>query len=416
MGDRIGSADASNLVFDRPDRVNVMLLAGKLGVGGFVGSDGEIDLEAARRVIVTRIRRHPRATQRADTRRRRWRWVDTDIDPVRHVRLADPGTSLEHACEVLLVSPLDRDFPLWDVVLLPSVEHRVAGIVVRVHHAMADGIEAMSLIGLLADAAPEEDRDHRDLPRPARGVAAMWSAVRTWYGMMTGPRVPPTSLLGPVGGHHRVMFAETGLDAFHEGARAAGATVTEAMIAVIGGALAEVVRALGEDVPASLPVSVPVALRRSRSDANSVAGVVVQAPVAEPDVRERMGLVRTELSKSVARARHAGIGAPRGRLLARLFLSYVGRQRTIAVVTSSLRGPRSRLALGGSPLLSAWPIGPLGGNVRTSVAACSYAGVLSWGVHVDTSIPADVLVHGLRAGCRAVASVSPVEGDPLSAT
>ena len=39
-GDRLSAADASNVLMDARDQVNVFLMAGLLGPGGFVSQDG----------------------------------------------------------------------------------------------------------------------------------------------------------------------------------------------------------------------------------------------------------------------------------------------------------------------------------------------------------------------------------------
>ena len=54
--ERLSAADASNVVMDARDQVNVVLLAGILGVGGFVGERGEADLGRLREAVADRLR------------------------------------------------------------------------------------------------------------------------------------------------------------------------------------------------------------------------------------------------------------------------------------------------------------------------------------------------------------------------
>ena len=47
--ERLSASDASNVVMDSPDQVNVPLVVGVLGVGGFVSAGGEVDVDLASR-------------------------------------------------------------------------------------------------------------------------------------------------------------------------------------------------------------------------------------------------------------------------------------------------------------------------------------------------------------------------------
>ena len=57
--------------------------------------------------------------------------------------------------------------------------------------------------------------------------------------------------------------------------------------------------------------------------------------------------------------------------------------------------------MAGAPLVRAWPVAPIAGNVRLGVAALSYAGRLCCSVHVDAdaldgAVIADTLASALR--------------------
>jgi hypothetical protein len=74
------------------------------------------------------------------------------------------------------------------------------------------------------------------------------------------------------------------------------------------------------------------------------------------------------------------------------------RQRFIALFVTNVRGPTQRLSVAGAPLLEAWPLAQIQGNVRVGVAAMSYAGRLSCSVHVDGGVlRADVAATALGA-------------------
>jgi diacylglycerol O-acyltransferase / wax synthase len=54
-GDRLSAADASNVLMDARDQVNVFLMAGLLGPGGFVSQDGAADISRLRMGIAERL-------------------------------------------------------------------------------------------------------------------------------------------------------------------------------------------------------------------------------------------------------------------------------------------------------------------------------------------------------------------------
>lgn len=52
---RLSRADESNVVLDAHDQVNVFLMAGLLGVGGFVSAVDAIDLDRLRATLLRRL-------------------------------------------------------------------------------------------------------------------------------------------------------------------------------------------------------------------------------------------------------------------------------------------------------------------------------------------------------------------------
>src|SRR5207248_9196592 len=76
-------------------------------------------------------------------------WVDdTSFDISRHVvALSDDDEPLSLASfgsltDAAFSVPLDRKRPLWQMVLAPRLEDGRVGMVAKLHHAMADGLEA----------------------------------------------------------------------------------------------------------------------------------------------------------------------------------------------------------------------------------------------------------------------------------
>ena len=82
----------------------------------------------------------------------------------------------------------------------------------------------------------------------------------------------------------------------------------------------------------------------------------------------------------------------------RAFAWLARRQRFIALFVTNVRGPATAMQVAGAPLLRAWPVAPIQGNVRLGVAAMSYAGRLFVTVHTDAdAVDAAVTARAIEA-------------------
>jgi diacylglycerol O-acyltransferase / wax synthase len=76
-------------------------------------------------------------------------------------------------CAWLNEQPLDRTRPLWEIWLLTGLPDRQVGLLIRLHHVVADGLAAIAMIGALLDPAPgaSASAPPRWVPAPVpRGV------------------------------------------------------------------------------------------------------------------------------------------------------------------------------------------------------------------------------------------------------
>lgn len=125
---------------------------------------GRFRIEAVRATIEGRLHLVPRLRQLPYEPRRGlgWPlWIDAPAfdlgDHLRVVPLPSPGdeAQLVHATERLLRRPLDRSRPLWEMCLLPGLQDERVGLYMRAHHAMADGVAGMAMLGALLDIEPD---------------------------------------------------------------------------------------------------------------------------------------------------------------------------------------------------------------------------------------------------------------------
>lgn len=99
-------------------------------------------------------------------------WVDdADFDISRHLdeRTAKPPgdrAALDAIHGDLAMSHLDRGRPLWAVTLVHGLAEGRQAIIVRLHHAIADGVAAMNAFLGLTAAEPGGDTPHRPRRQP----------------------------------------------------------------------------------------------------------------------------------------------------------------------------------------------------------------------------------------------------------
>jgi diacylglycerol O-acyltransferase len=389
------AVDEANLVLDHPGQVNVFLVAGLLAPGGFVHEDRGLDLEALRAVLERRVADLPALRQVPVPVGRTHEWADQLPDLRSHVRRVsaiDGLEDLERRCGDLMVEPLSRSKPMWELLIAPTGEG--AAIILRIHHALADGVTAAGLIRRLLDhdtaSAPAGARltthTRPASPSPSTGSRlghALYGLRRT-VETLTARGLPETVLLGERSSRHGVIFADADLRRVAAAAHRIPATVNDAVLAVAAAGYRAALVQSGEHMPADVPVSVPVALERTGDSRNQVGVMLVHLPMDASSSQDAVTRIaaQTRTAKVEAR-RHGTLELMRGPVGARIMNRIAQRQHFVAGFVTNVPGPDHALRLAGAPLLQLWPVAVLAANVRLGVAASSYAGRLCLGVHFD---------------------------------
>jgi len=386
---RLGPADEVNLYLDRGDSVYVVTVAGTLGIGGFVGSSDRIDIEALRTGLAPRIAGIPRLSSRIDGPPGRRRFAPTRVDLRQHIRLVRPVSGFEDfesLCARVATVRLPRERPLWELLIAPGDGRGVPAYwVFRVHHALADGATVARMLDGVFDPLVEGDPGgpvaapaaRRGGPAPARGRRSyVLELVRAM-----AHRVPRTVLLGRIGPGRRVRMLSVPLSGLRARANATGATINDVVLAVAGAGARAAYLSAGEDVPAELPVSVPVLLPGD-GKVNQVSAAVVRVPLRDADLTMQLRTLAAVGPGVIARVRSAPLPwFSRTQAGARAMRWFTRHQRMLGLLTTNVRGPSQVRALCGAPVEGAWALPVLGGNVRVGVAATSYAGRMSVCVH-----------------------------------
>jgi diacylglycerol O-acyltransferase / wax synthase len=334
---------------------------------------------------------------------------------------------------------LDRSRPLWEMWFLTGLPQDRIGLLIKLHHAMADGIAALATIGALLDATPDKPAERacvcapapvpttRDLfadnlrrkidelghlllilVRPAKMVRRLRSAWPALRELIYDRRGPVTSLDRVVGPGRNLALVRSSLDLINQVAHACDATVNDVLLAIVAGGLHGLLQSRGEAAEdLVLPIYVPVALRRQgdRAQGNLIGQMVVPLPVGTAEPGQRLRQIAADTAKRKARSRPS-LGTLLWSGTARWALLKVLDRQPVNVISADLAGPQVPLYLAGARLLEAFPILPLIAKSSLAVGALSYAGQFTIMAVADRDIcpDLDVFAAGAQDELQALAN------------
>jgi len=384
-------------------------------------------------------------------------WVtlaDVDVDVAAHVHrleLSAPGSprQLLAAVAEFAAAPLDRNRPLWEVLLVTGLDSGGAGYVVKTHHSVTDGLGAVQLMARLHSRTAERDPARPEPPVPTevaaspadlladqvgraalavpgealrRGVGALrrplgtagrvLAAARS-VGRAVTPKTPGSPLLAPRSADWRFDVLDTGLDALRAGARAAGGTPRDGLVAAVLGGFRRYHERFGVEV-ATLPVGVPIGLRTEDDPqgGNRFTGARFDAPLAEPDPAERIRAVHEFVLTArveTAAADIVGLVAPTLNWLPVPVLGAVSGRFTSPndVQVSALPGIPHPVFVAGARITHMYPFGPLPG-CAAMITMLTHVDTCCIGINTDPSAVTepDVLVECLAEGLAEVTALA----------
>jgi WS/DGAT/MGAT family acyltransferase len=434
--ERLSALDASFLYLERPS-MHMHVAAVSL-LDPSTRPDGRLRARDVTDLFVSRLHTVPRFRQRVvrvplDLSLPVWADDPTfDLDyHVRRAALPAPGGRRELADLVqrVLSRPLDRTKPLWELYVIEGLEDGHVATLMKVHHAMIDGLSGMHLAAAMYDlsaepppTSPSPTWSPEPLPgaeelvgeavralamHPIDGMATalenvrrspalaaldlggVASGVRSLFGMGTRPASPFDVRIGP---NRRFAMTEAPVQRFREIKAALGGTVNDVVLTVVGGALRRVLAERGEPTRGrTLRVMVPVSVRGGGDGpfGNRVAPAFVDLPVGPMGPKRRLALVRegTAHLKESMMAMGAdtiiGLGAyaPGGLLAAAA--RAMSRAPWFNLVVSNIPGPQQPLYLAGARLIASYPSMPLGENSALSIACSSLGGTMAFGLTGD---------------------------------
>jgi diacylglycerol O-acyltransferase / wax synthase len=355
--EHLGALDATFLELEEADH------SAHMHIGGVMIFDprpagGAPPLEWVRADLAARLPDLPRFCQRLSERRThglRWpRWVEDErFDIARHVRHATlPAPAgveeLREWAGGFYSQPLDRAYPLWEVVVLELADGRWA-MATKTHHCMVDGVGSVEIGHTLLDVEPSDREPDWAPSQPPRetarepgspgfvrrllapplglasaglsvvelGVSAARDVLRlagAGAGVAVHPErarealrrsramvellirdeviaAPRTSLNEPIGPRRRLAVRAVLLDDVKEIKRALGGTVNDVVLASAAAGLRRLLTERRESLPGQgLRAMVPVNIRGAADrlgTGNRITSLFVHLPVAEADPLRR---------------------------------------------------------------------------------------------------------------------------------
>ncbi|GBE64352.1 putative diacyglycerol O-acyltransferase tgs1 [Mycobacterium sp. MFM001] len=420
-----------------------------LAIGGLALLEGPVpDRESLTKTLSQRIRTCPRFKQRLRLRvfdLGAPEWVDDpDFDLAHHVRriaVPRPGDNQElfRLVADVMSRRLDRSRPLWEIWVIEGLAEDRWAMLMKIHHAIADGIATAHMLAGLSDrgvansfagqirAAKEPAAPPFRLPGaitdPLSWMSGLWTtsasmttaaarAARGAAELAIGLLRPASSSLnGPVSDLRRYSAARVSLDDIRQVCRAFDVTINDVALAALTESYRTLLIRRGERPSAdSLRALVPVSVRAADALAaagNRVSVMLPYLPVEIDNPVQRLRVVHSRLSRTKSSGqRQAGSTAvsvanavpfPLTAWLIRWLTQLP--QHGVTTLATNVPGPCEPLHIMGRKVIAVMPVPPIAMQLRTGVAMLSYADDLFFGILADfDAVPeVDEIARGIEA-------------------
>jgi len=368
-------------------------------------------------------------------------WVDDpEFDVDEHVlRRACPSPGGEAELDALvgriMATELPPDRPLWEISVVEGLAHGRTALIIKIHHALADGVSGAATFAGLFDISPDVraasprpaalDEPHEPLPTPLellgrtageliRRPQALLEAVASGIeqaaavlersirpadpanaGAVSMFSAATTSLNGTPSHARRFTRLHLDLGEVKIAAKQRGATVTDFVMCTVGGALRRLLEGRDELAQRDLVAFMPVNVRREGAEGdlgNRISAVLVAMHSVIEDPEERLrALSEASRARKAAKSDSSkllmNLAAAVGPTVASLAgqtlydLELFNDLPPVANVTvSSVPGPPIPLWMAGRHVTTAAPMGPLMAGIALNITVLGYGGLLEYGV------------------------------------
>ena len=362
-------------------------------------------------------------------------WVDDpefDIEyHVRHIALPQPGDWRQLCIQVARIHarPLDLSKPLWEMTVvegldnIPGVPKGSYAIITKIHHCAIDGLSGVEMAEALHDLTPNVSKPKQSsrkskarslgnmemlaraninnvtkpfhalnvARRMAPGALKLLAGLRSSDVKFKAPKVPRTRFNSVVSAHRIVeaaTFSVNDIKTIKE--KVPGATVNDAIVAIVGGAMRHYLLEQKELPKDSMIAMAPVSVRATGEKAsmgNQVTAISIPLGTHIADPLARLHYVNQEASNSKEMANAVGardlsevsklspslLSGLAARVYMRLGLANRIRP-TFNTVVTNVPGPQVPLYMAGAKMVSTYGLGPAVDSVGIFHAVTSYCG------------------------------------------
>lgn len=376
---------------------------------------------------------------------------DAAFDLHRHVRevTLKSGTDMElkALASELFSQVMDRQHPLWDMTLVPGLKGSRTGLVIRLHHCLADGIAGVGMMNALfnpeAEVPDTAPPNHSPAARPSDALASLTTGLVETYSEFikrilsglndaltmveraaaNGAAVPAeefSRLLPEITaiterlrfnvvchGPQKFAWTEIPLAEVKTIKSTFSTSVNDVILTLVTAAFRRYLEAHGDPVEGRLlRMMVPVNTRGNTSPdelGNSISLIPITVPLDIRDARQLLEAVhrRSEFLKRAHAAELVGLTGslvglfPNGlQALAGPVLSQLPIT-PFNLVCTNVPGPQYPLYLLGHRMLRWYPYVPIGGEMAVNCAILSYDGMMYFGFSGNVDAAPDL--HRLEA-------------------
>ncbi len=356
---------------------------------------------------------------------------DPDLDITRHLRRAavpEPGGPAELAALAAEIEerPLDRNRPMWEIVVVEGVQGGRIAVLAKIHHAMMDGMAGVKFMASLFSREPDTPSPTcQPVPVAASSPGALELLTGAVPSLLTRPvwiaraavstlgfairrlvsdgsqhsdlepvNVELSWLNASVSDRRSIAYTSVPMDRVREVGSALSATLNDVILALVAGALRRETRRRGELGGPQLVAGVPVSLHEDGDDAAnaySVAYVELATQLADP--LDRLRAIRDSAQRAKRRQRNvfgdslaiwADLILPiEAALIARAYSAFDLWRRMSPLcnlVVSNVPGPPVPLYLGGARLVGIHPLGPIFDGATLNITVLSRENDLDFGI------------------------------------
>lgn len=376
---------------------------------------------------------------------------------LRRVRLPEPGgwSALWTLAEQLAMTPFDRARPPWEGTLVEGLPNGRAAYLLKLHHVVTDGLGLTELLSQIhsrqrAHSPRKPQPAARTLPAPplveqvgrqlrsdlgallpvVRGGAALvrkgFRQPGTFVGdagrylesarrVLSPPAITGLPLLSERGPSWRFVALSIDFADLRAAGKSVGGSLNDAFLAALLAGFRMYAQERGEPVEAdaTMPVSVPVSVRRASDDGggNHIAPARLAGPVGMTDPTARMTKIGELMraARSEPALESAELVAPALARLPGALLVQIAASTTASndLQASNVPGIRDEVYVAGAKIEQIFPFAPLPGcaamiSMYTYNERCFLGANLDAMAIKDTALFGDCLARGFAEVLRGV--------------